>query len=149
MTFGRLTDFIENARALKLNSALSVIFGESEIQEEIIFLNTFEQLFEGVNASGIELSSIGGEYSNFTLEAKIRRGLPLHVTLYYTGEFYDSFTVKAGADSFEIEADTIKRGQDLQDRWGDNLLGLTDESREALLLVLLPKLREYILLKLL
>jgi len=60
---------------------------------------------------------------------KKEQGLPFtRVTLYDTGEFYASFEVVVNDEGFSIKADTAKEGSDLRDRWGDRILGLSNES---------------------
>ena len=106
-----------------------VIFNEA-VKDEIIRLNTDVQLFEqGLDARGVSLESIGGEYAPFTVLMKKEQGLPFtRVTLYDTGEFYASFEVVVNDEGFSIKADTAKEGSDLRDRWGDRILGLSNES---------------------
>lgn len=86
-------------------------------------------LAKGVNSQGIDLESIGGSYAPLTIILKQEKGLPFdRVTLFDTGEFYNSFSVTAEKDGFVIFADTIKENNDLRKRWGPDILGLTDES---------------------
>jgi len=100
----------------------------------VITLNTeglpTSQLFElGEDATGRTLESIGGEYSPFTIEEKKKKGQPTdRVTLKDTGEFYESFIVIPFKGGFRIEADTIKDGQDLQNSWGKEIVGLSPEN---------------------
>ena len=47
------------------------------------------------------------------------------------------------------EANTIKGGKDLQQRWGSDILGLTNESIEELIEFLIPQIREYLVSKIL
>lgn len=138
ISFGKLTDFIEKAETLTLEGALAFSFSDPETQEEVIRLNTDEQLFnQGIDSTGESLESIGGSYSPFTIRVKRAEGVPhprgyAWVTLYQSGEFYSSFKVEVRKDSIIISADTIKEGEDLQDRWGDEIIGLTDESIQTL-----------------
>ncbi len=105
----------------------------------IISLNTeglpTSQLFElGQDATGRTLESIGGEYSPFTKEIKKSKGQPIdRVTLKDTGDFYATFNVIPFNGGFTIEADTIKDGEDLQDSWGDNIVGLSQENLQILI----------------
>ena len=149
--FGKLSDMVKHGKALSFESAFFSIFSDEEIQDEIIYLNTDEQLFtDGVNAEGVKLTSIGGEYAFETVLNKQSEGLPyLHVTLYDTGEFYDSFKIVPQKDGVLIEADTIKEGEDLQDRWGDEILGLNEASLESLRKTVAEELVRYVLEKLL
>jgi hypothetical protein len=135
MAWGRLTDFVKRGMGLDFNSALFFVFSQNEIQTRVIELNTDGQLFDrGIDAEGVALADIGGEYAERTVQIKREDSLPFdRVTLFQEGEFYDSFSVKPEKDGILIEADTLKEGdEDLRDRWGDKILGLTDDSIEIL-----------------
>jgi hypothetical protein len=129
-------DILEVAYKLaKVNvtAVLVKILKKPKTQKFITDLNTKVQLFDyGEDSRGIRLdvvSDIGG-YAPSTIKIKARKGQPTNrVTLKDTGDFYKTFDVqvKANAD-FSITANTMKGGQDLQERWGDNILGLQDEN---------------------
>lgn len=150
LSFGRLSDIINNTRALKLNKALFFVLNKDDVKTLIIELNTDRQLFEGVDATGFELEKIGGSYTDFTINTKIEESLPFdRITLFQTGKFYGTFSVQVMKTQIKIKADTIKidengERQDLQDRWGEDLLGLTDESIEELVQFILPDFIDYI-----
>lgn len=158
ISWGRLTDLIENAKGLSYESTLFFVFSLDHIQLFAIELNTggpnisgYGQLFiEGVDSQGVELESIGGDYAPVTKDLKRFEGLPFdRITLYQDGDFYRSFEFIQKGDSFELEADTMKDGEDLQDRWGKDIIGLTDESINKLAEEVLPEIIEYITSKLL
>ena len=134
--FGPLRAKAKALSSLKYLAAMRLLFSRPDVQEEVIRLNTREQLFQrGIDAEGVNLEAIGGEYSPVTVIIKQAQGLPTdRVTLYDTGEFYDSFRVEAGPESFTIDANTVKATFDLRERWGLEILGLTDESKEDLAL---------------
>lgn len=55
------------------------------------------------------------------------------MTLEDTGEFYASEKAEFTSNGdILLTADTIKDGEDLQDRWGKNILGLMTESQMIL-----------------
>ncbi len=154
MSWGRLTDLINNGKELDYNSALFFVFSQADIQLYAIELNTgspnnseYGQLFlHGVDASGVSLESIGGEYADFTKDVKQHLGLPIdHITLYQDGVFFRSWKFKQTKTGFYLEADTIKEGEDLRDRWGENIIGLNDDSIRLLNIEVLPRLIEYVL----
>ena len=120
-----------------------IIFQDADVQNEIIRLNTDVQLFEdGLDAMGVSLESIGGEYAPLTVIMKKEQGLPFdRVTLYETGEFYGSFKVRAEKDAFVIIADTAKEGSGLTDRWGKRILGLNDDSIKEIRSLLIEELK--------
>jgi len=146
ISFGALSDLVENSKALNRNRALQLSLSRNDMKEFILEMNTNDQLFQGIDSTRTRLDDIGGSYAPLTIEIKKIEGLPFdRVTLFQTGDFYDTFQVHIGASSFTIEANTIKDGKDLQDDWGSNLLGLTDESLNFLVIELLPLVRQYIL----
>ena len=107
----------------------------------VITLNTegmpTSQLFElGEDSTGRKLSDIGGDYSPFTLQEASRLGRPKKgadiINLKNEGDFYRTFNVVPFKGGFDIEADTIKDGQDLEDSWGNNIVGLSPENLEII-----------------
>ncbi len=151
ITFGRLTDIIKNGRTLNQNKVLFFVMSKDENKEFVIELNTEEQLFhKGIDSEGVRLEDIGGEYSEYTVFLKQSDNLPAdRITLYQTGDFYDTFNVVVEKDGFIIEANTIKGGDDLQDRWGDDILGLTDDSIQELIEFIIPQVIERVLYEIL
>ncbi len=144
---GRLEDLVNKGIELtKINPFYFVFRDDYDLQDYIIFLNTEEQLFKGKDATGKELEDIGGGYSAFTVAYKQAFGQPTdRVTLKDTGVFYKSFEVEVETDKLIIDAYYLKEGEDLRERWGENLAGLTSESKAKLIEKLLPKLRLFIL----
>lgn len=148
MYFGSLYSVINRTLELDINQILGSVFNnESDLKELIIDLNTQGQLFDkGIDSEATLLSNIGGSYSDITIAMKRTEGLPFNrITLFDTGDFYDSFNVRYEREGFVIEANTIKEGIDLQDRWGANIIGLTDESIRELIFFLNPLIIEYTL----
>jgi len=86
------------------------------------------------------LSEIGGNYAPITVRIK---GLSSNdvVTLRDTGDFYRSFDVTIEKDGFIITSDSLKDGIDLTERWSEDIVGLTDMSKEALIFFLMPLLK--------
>lgn len=119
--------------SIRLMDSLFEVY-KNEITNEIIFLNTGIQLFEkGINAEGKLLSEIGGDYAESTVINKKSKGLPFdRITLFDEGDFYDSFKVEVVKGDIVIFANTIKMGIDLQDRWSNEMIGLTEESKSDL-----------------
>lgn len=112
-------------------------------EDFIINLNTQDQLFEkGINSDGISLEEIGGEYSPVTVQIKTEKGQPVdRITLKDTGEFYDTWVVRLGSKEFEIAANPLKDETNLFDEWGEEIVGLTDESLDKLINEILPKIQ--------
>lgn len=131
-----LLDMLRNMMSLDEGDILSTALDKPETKDLIIKLNTEEQLFKyGEDAEGRKLRDIGGDYSPFTVEDKLTKGLPTdHITLFNTGRMYESETVRIGSEGdINMEMDTIKDGEDIQDRWGPNIVGLTDASLNYLI----------------
>jgi len=148
--FQRLKQVAENAKNLSEKVLFRIIFNETEVQDLIIDLNRFDQLFkESELADGGLLPT----YSTFT--AQINQGGSFNFTssqgetfsrqktqndpifLLDTGEFYKSFKVKILDDGFVVQADTLKDdGTDLM-TYG-KILGLTNESRNEIIKKILP-----------
>jgi hypothetical protein len=129
---------IRRLAAIKPNETFNIVLGNKVIKKEIIKMNTINQLYnEGIGSDGVKLSDVGGEYSLVTMSISKEKGRPKasrnRITLKDTGEFYRSFRVYVFSGVVRIQADTIKDGKDLQDDWGDNILGLTNENKQKLI----------------
>lgn len=125
----------------------------------IIELNTQSQLFDkGIDSTGRRLSDIGGEYSQVTMDLSRQNGRPKKgkgdINLHDEGDFYKSWRVFLDNNSdLKIEADSLKTSWDgtidLLDRWGANVLGLTEDSLELLILraklILIPYVKNKLL----
>lgn len=143
-----IRELIDSLKSLDINELLNEILRDVSVQRFILDLNREDQLFDrGIDAKGTRLSSIGGKYSPVTLRlSKTRKKSLSDINLKDTGDFYASFKIKLNPKSFDIDADTIKESTDLMDRWGKDILGLTEDSleklREKVLPLLLNKIRE-------
>jgi len=137
----KLYALVQRISSLDEGLIFEIVFNDSRIKDEIIRLNTEEQLFRrGIDSDGKSL----GTYSPFTVEIKKKKGQPTNrITLKDTGEFYDSFRVTANRVSITIDADPIKDDNNLFDDFGEEILGLTDESREKLKEMAVKKYLEY------
>lgn len=134
----------ERAKKLtRLNrfNAFKFAIDRNDAKHLIIEMNTIDQLYnKGIDSKGRSLKSIGGDYSYVTKDIKSHFNQPIdRITLKDTGEFYESFNVRVTSTDFQIQADTIKDDDDLTDRWGEDILGLTETS--------LNKLREFAKIK--
>ncbi len=125
-----LRKFLNGIINLDLDEIVLEITKTSEFKTLVIKLNTeglpTSQLFiKGKDALGRSLDSLGGPYSPFTVSEKRRKGQPTNrVTLKDTGDFYLTFEVIPLRGGFIIEADTIKDGDNLEDRYGNEIVGL-------------------------
>ena len=97
---------------------------------QIVFLNTDNQLFQGIDAKGKKLFP---PYSRKTIKIKRAKGQPTNrVTLLDTGDFHNSFLIVYGNDFFEITANDRKTKK-LELKYGSDIFGLTDNSLQILI----------------
>lgn len=141
----KLRDILERVVSLDEDAAFFFVFSIKDNQAKIIELNTMGQLFnEGVDS----LNRLLGDYAPSTRESKIRRfgaSFPSHITLFEEGDFYDSFKVKVfNNGKFEITANTQKNDTDLAQRYGEEIIGLTEESTEILSEFVVKDLVQYV-----
>lgn len=138
-------------RVSRMNEATTfdLVFDTPHVKGIVIQMNTEVQLYQkGVDSEGESLESIGGDYSNVTKDIKSRNNqIYDHITLKDTGDFYKSWRVYVANNTIVIQADTVKDGDDLRARWGQNILGLTDESLGKLINYGRIKYREQFLLQ--
>jgi hypothetical protein len=140
--FGILEDMIDNSLRLNETEAWKLSI-DREMQDEIIRLNTEDQLYEeGIDSRGRSL----GEYSPYTIEIKRSKGDRYdHITLKDTGAFYASFKVRATKTELIIEADDrSKYDRPLTEVFGEDILGLTDDNLDWLFDFILEKYLDYV-----
>lgn len=112
-----------------VTKTLVKILNKKSVQKFITNLNTKVQLVDfGEDSRGVQLSAIGGLYAESTIRlSRPKKKNRSHINLKDTGAFHKSFDVQVKANAnFSITADTMKGDQDLEDRWGDNIVGLQD-----------------------
>jgi hypothetical protein len=131
MALENIVKIIDNIIKLDQDLIIENILKDEDFQRFIIDLNTEGQLFEqGIDSLGASL----GEYTDFTKAVKKAKGQRLdHITLEDTGEFYESFALKVQNGGFLIVADGQKEDANLFERYGDEILGLTDESLQIVI----------------
>jgi hypothetical protein len=145
--FKSLKKLCKNVKNLESNKILISIWKDKQVQYFILDLNRLNQLFKsGLDANNEFL----GYYSENT--EWITRGLTYqygglsskktsadHITLYDTGAFYASFKVRVEKDGFVILANSIvEDGNDLTEIYGENIIGLSNESNQELYNKILP-----------
>lgn len=136
-------------KAITVLEVLKHLSEDKSFTDLIIELNTRKQLFDkGIDSTGRQLSDIGGNYSPYTLQLHPEK-IEDKITLFDTGDFYESFRVFYSSGNFVISADTIKDTSNLIEDWGVNILGLTNESlsllREKAKEIIIPYVRKKIL----
>ncbi len=142
VTMSGIFTFLDNAQKVKAETILVDVLRREDVRALIAELNTFGQLFEdGVDSEGRKLSDIRQPYAQTTVQKKRREGLPTdRVTLFETGKFYQSWnvTILKNGD-IEIEASTeFAPNYDIQQSYGENILGLTEESLSILVDFITP-----------
>lgn len=138
-----LFDIANNAISLKPKHILVKVYEDELIQEFIIDLNRIDQLFKkGERTDGSTL----GKYSEFSealSEGEVfgfggdsgtkRKTTSEHIFLLDEGDFYRSFDVKISkTGSFKIEANDIKEDKKLSEVYGQEILGLSGDSKTKL-----------------
>lgn len=149
-----------NFASLDIGEIFKEVISKPEIKKAIIELNTINQLYDGgIDSTGTRLSNIGGSYTPSTVLIKndarnspkgrsFRVVTPDRVTLFDEGDFYKSFGIKVTEEAFTLFADPIKSGAqgstNLFDRWGVNIVGLTDENLIILQDAIIPDIQKAI-----
>ncbi len=147
--FGAFLKLADNIKKLNTRQLSVSVFALPEIKQFVIRLNRFEQLYsEGIDVN----DKIIGIYSHFSGrdegESYIFNGVVStkkpgeHYTLFDTGVFFASFSVRVDKDGFVIVANTEKVDGDIL-RYGE-ILGLTNKSKSELSKKMLPFLRKAI-----
>lgn len=147
-----LEQTIEKLKDINLYQILDEIFLNNRVQEEVIRLNQ-DQLQSGIDSKDKEIVTIGGSpYRATTIAIKEYKGQPTDVvTLYDTGEFYNSFRVTIRENGYEIEADFEKEDGNIMDNFLStyDFMGLTPESLAELTYeTILPRLEKILIEKL-
>jgi hypothetical protein len=143
---GELFDLIERVKSLDVKDLLFYVFSKDEVKQFVIDLNTRNQLFdEGVDSKDEFL----GEYAASTLVSKQRRfgsQFPEHITLFEKGDFYKTWSVNVDKNGIiTISADGQKEDIDLFEKYGKDVLGLTNDSIQLLIPFIQPFALEYVI----
>jgi hypothetical protein len=145
--FDSLKKLCDNVKNLESNKILVSIWFDKSVQDFILDLNRLNQLFKsGVDANNellgyyspaTEWITKGKSYQYGGLSSK--KTSADHITLYDTGMFYKSFRVKVYKDGFIVYANSIvDDGSDLTEIYGQDIIGLTNESTQELYNKILP-----------
>ena len=146
----KIYDVGRRAAKIDANKLFAKIWRLENVQKYIIELNTKEQLFENsVDSYGKQLiyKKNGFGYSPKTYEIKngvkfdgARFSIGQTYTLRDSGQFFKSFEVKVNSTGFEIIADGYNNN--VFANFGEQVLGLTDESKGKLIEYILPLLAD-------
>lgn len=129
----RLGQSLKAAKRLDSGKLFIEFMERDEVEKFTVELNTDQMRIGFMNSEGVQLSEIGGGYSPRTM-ARGRKSGQLNVNLYDTGKFHKSFRIdKVTADGFDIVSNPVKDdGTNLLDEWGEEIEGLTFESKAQL-----------------
>jgi len=137
---GRL---LNRARTLHIQSIWFKVFSDVDLKKRMLKWIQEDQLMkEGIDENG----NIIGTYSEITEKINPQKIAGSHYTLFDTGEFYRSMFIVVLSDSFVIDADPIKIDENgektnLFEEYGEGIIGLTDESKQKLVLEVTRRFR--------
>lgn len=153
--FGAIRNVCENILSLDENEVVMTAIRKPEVKRYIVYLNAFDQLFlGGINSDGdvigfysstTESLSVGESY---TFNGLTKRKIEGDAYFFYdTGGFLKSFSVSIKKDSFTIKANDEIDDEffgTLTEKFGKNLIGLTNESINDLGKKILPMAQEFV-----
>lgn len=148
--FERLRQIAQNAVRLDINEILSDIWRDTFVQDFILEeLNQNDQLRKGLKANGKEVGFYRNDgYADFkqAIGSKAPTGT---VDLVVTGDFYSTFAVDITPKGFQITANTGIYEFDFAQKYGEEILGLSEESiqklQEFVKPMIIEKVREHLI----
>jgi len=152
-----LTKLLSKFKNFDTDKLFKDVFDDPRIKKLIISLNTDDpergQLFAlGIDSRGVSLKTIGGSrftasgYSPFTIEEKKKKGQRTdHITLLDKGIFYKTFRVDVKNGEAIITANPNRGDTDLFKEWGEDIVGLTDESIQIVIDEITQRVRQLVL----
>lgn len=124
-----LGDVLKRTQQIKSPILWRRVFSDPGLQRWILDLIRKNQLFNaGVDEDGV----IIGYYSPVTESINPTKKAGTPYTLFDEGDFYKSMVIYLGTNFFEIDADPIKGNDNLFKKYGEGIIGLTEESKERL-----------------
>lgn len=130
-----LYEYCERLLALKgrENEVFRLVLDNLTIRDLIVFLNTEDQMGKDhVDSLGQALFNRINERTTYSLFDKKRRGGKPY-ELRDTGDYWRSFEARIGNGIIVITSDPIKGSESIEDMFGDELEGLTDENLQVLI----------------
>lgn len=124
-----LINLAKKASKLDIHQLINQVLADFDIQKYIIELNQDNQLLEGKNSLGNVFGTYKNTYISKGGEYKVA-GEPIN--LYDTGDFFESFQIRLGEKEFYIDANYYKGNYSLVYEYGEEIIGLTQESKEKL-----------------
>lgn len=121
----RLEQLIKKLKTLDIEALAREVIEDDSNRRFLEDANAL-QLKEGLRADG---SDITPEYSPFTVEEKKIKGQPFdRVTLKDSGDFWEGIKIKAAGNELTYDA-TDPKSDKLQEKYGEDILGLSDENK--------------------
>ena len=148
MAFAKLDKLI-NKFDFKITDILYQVFQQQEIKDIIINLN-HSQLRQGQDNEGKKLKTYAATgsdvYSRTTIVQKQLSGQPSNiVTLFDTGEFYETFDIIVSQAQAQIVANFNKGTENISDNLDtSNVLGLDETRKQILLEAIMPRMIQII-----
>jgi hypothetical protein len=134
-----LEEILEKVVAMDFEAIVNDTFNDKEVNDRIIELNQEQLFIKGTDSEGYGL----GTYAPITKQIKEAQGLPSeYITLYDTGEFYESMKVFAKDRNIEFDAEGQKEDTNLFEEYGENILGPDEESHEEINEIIIPIIQE-------
>lgn len=122
------------------------VFSQSDVQNYVIDKllqdNQLRKSLTGLNQPIRDLQTGSTTYAVLTeilSGGRKKAGDPYN--LFDTGDFYNSMVVILGNDFFEIKADPIKENANLYTKYGQEIVWLTDDSKQKLTVRLVEEYR--------
>ena len=146
-------------KSLTAENIVKELFKVEQFKLLILNLNRGQLYFKGIDAIGVSLGEYASSTINFSLDAgdpfdgKKAKNQPFdRITLKDTGAFYKSFVLELQKNAdLLINANTIKDNIDLRIRYGEDILGLTEQSLERVVAdaknIIIPLIKNLILQK--
>ena len=146
-----LLDLLKKTKSLDNADVWEKVFKEDNIQNYVIVeLIQEEQLYgQGIDDTGNPIKDRFTGSTTYSALTEIlsngRKKEGTHYTLLDTGEFYKSMIINVFKNYIEISADPIKNDNDLFTKYGEGIIGLTEESKNKLAQKIAPRYQFYIL----
>lgn len=129
----KIQRLIDNLSYIQRNFDMYVEEIIRDNEQIVINLNQQDQLYnKGITSTSKDISSYR-PYKSLTIKIKQEKGQPTdRVTLRDRGDFYEGFYVRYFEEGFLINS-TDDKTQELKDKYGKDIFGLTNENISNLL----------------
>ena len=128
-----------NLTQINTDKIFKTVWSEPLVQDFIIDLNTNQQLRKGKTASGDDVGQYRSEVYALAKQLLPGREAPEGVVdLVVTGTFYSTFDIIVTNKGFEIQAQTDIYDFDFINLYGPDILGLSQENINKLVVFIFP-----------